>query len=125
MEYPIVNIFSQKYVSGSKITGEFVDTIELWSNPRVVFPFLSRLQKEGSIERIQLEEGYLKRFSLMQPGNVFLTEYELLRDVFRKRFFSKRFFNLNLIQVNIKISKASKRLLPTVENFLLIEKNMS
>ena len=108
------SLFSQKDVSGSEITGELADTIELWPGPRFVFPLLSWLHEEGSIERVQFEEGYLKRFSLTQPGNVLLTEYELRRDVFRKRFFSTRFFNLNLIQGIIKISKASERLLLTV-----------
>ncbi len=109
------SLFSQKDVSGSKITGEPKDTIDLWPSPRVVFPLLSRLHEERCIEKVQFEEGYLKRFSLTQPGNVLLTEYELRRDVFRKRFFSTRFFNLNLIQGNIKVSKASERLLLTVE----------
>ena len=95
--YPLFSLFSQKDVSGSEISGEFRDTIDLWSSPRSVFPLLSWLYEEGGIKRIQFEEGYLKRFSLTQPGNVLLMEYELRRDVFRKRFFSTRFFNLNQI----------------------------
>ncbi len=35
-----------------------------------VFPFVSRLYEEGSIERIQFEKRYFKRFSLIRPGNV-------------------------------------------------------
>ena len=114
--YIVLRALNYKPMSGSELMAEIEEVTGWRPSPGSIYPLLSKLRREDSIEQVKSGEPGLKYFTLTEKGREELEKHKKQGNIFRDRYHSIRRIYFKLFkEMDDELYKASLRLSDVIE----------
>ncbi|HIE18149.1 TPA: PadR family transcriptional regulator [Candidatus Bathyarchaeota archaeon] len=118
LSYGVLRLLRCTPMSGSELMEEIERRTGWRPSPGSIYPLLAKLEGRKFIKKVKSEEAGLKRFMLTEKGKERLKEYDMMNEIFRRKFHTIRRMWLkiykemdeDLYQSNVRLFESIERI---------------